>query len=95
MVSTILAATGLAAAWAAYSYFSGLRRNILEAKRTGLPYLVYRKLVCDLIVCNIHLPTNVSNPPLQPILAAHLLGMGCLAQALRAEIMVGETHHVC
>ncbi|KAK0720776.1 cytochrome P450 [Lasiosphaeris hirsuta] len=41
MVSTILLAVGLVAGWAAYSYVSGLRRNVLAARKTGLPYVVY------------------------------------------------------
>lgn len=41
MVSTVLVAAGIVASYAAYSYFTSLRRNILAARRSGLPYFVY------------------------------------------------------
>lgn len=43
MVSTIALAVGLFSAWAIFKYISGLRRNIAIARKTGLPYIVYRK----------------------------------------------------
>ncbi|KAF6813005.1 cytochrome p450 3a21 [Colletotrichum sojae] len=40
MVSSIYALVGAVVAYGVYSYVSGLQRNIAEAKKTGLPYIV-------------------------------------------------------
>jgi hypothetical protein len=43
MVSTILIAIGASIVWGVYVLASGLRRNILKARKTGVPYFVVRK----------------------------------------------------
>lgn len=42
MVSSIYALIGAVIAYGVYSYVSGLQRNIAEAKKSGLPYVVSR-----------------------------------------------------
>lgn len=42
MVSSIYALVGVVVVYGVYSYVSGLQRNIAEAKKTGLPYIVAR-----------------------------------------------------
>jgi hypothetical protein len=43
MAFTVFAAVVAAVAAALYRYLSGLRRNIVAARKTGLVYLVVRK----------------------------------------------------
>ncbi|KAK0652196.1 cytochrome P450 [Cercophora newfieldiana] len=41
MVSTVLGALALVGVWCVYKYFTGLRHNIVIARRSGIPYIVY------------------------------------------------------
>lgn len=42
MVSSIFVLVGAVIAYGVYSYVAGLQRNIAEAKKVGLPYVVTR-----------------------------------------------------
>jgi hypothetical protein len=44
MVSSVSLLFGAAAAWAVYTYVSGLVSNIAKARKANLPYIVVRKL---------------------------------------------------
>lgn len=44
MVSSVVLLSGAVAAWAVYSYVSGLTANIAKARKANLPYLVTREL---------------------------------------------------
>jgi hypothetical protein len=42
MVSTVAGALALVGVWCVYKYITALRRNILIARKSGIPYVVYR-----------------------------------------------------
>ncbi|KAK0626824.1 cytochrome P450 [Immersiella caudata] len=41
MVSTVAGALAIVGVWCVYKYFAALRRNILIARKSGIPYVVY------------------------------------------------------
>jgi len=47
MVSSVSLLFGAVVAWAVYSNVSGLVSNIAKARKSGLPYIVVRKLQRD------------------------------------------------
>jgi hypothetical protein len=75
MVSTVLGALTLVGAWCVYKYFAALRRNILIARRSGIPYVVYR-MSLHLVsrfewLTYTHRVCFCSRPPPEYLLADH------------------------
>lgn len=77
---SILALIGITVVYSVYRYVSGLRHNIAEAKRSGLPYIVARRYALAAAPDTKYLPG--ANMVCVHSLLAHIATMAIDAQAM-------------